>query len=209
MPGAQLVHSRKTYEAIKPPKASRKLKWQLASILDPHSIYPRTDKRVGECCIDKIRTSGNVNVTCSTQELIFLETSHTPPGPWPGWRARHLSDAWNPCVQSMTSMNPIQFKATAAILSPVGCFKNDRSVWRISMEEFDTAKDCGLIQPTFHTFHHQTQTPFRFIDIQQASHTWMVHAQEEFLNPASFVTDSTYHRQKKTRTNVPRNNFIL
>ena len=35
--------------------------------------------------------------------------------------------------------------------------------------------------PTFHAFHHQTQAPFRLIDIHQSSYAWMVHAQEEFL----------------------------
>jgi hypothetical protein len=34
---------------------------------------------------------------------------------------------------------------------------------------------------TFHAFHHQTQAPFRLIDIHQSSYSWMVHAQEEFL----------------------------
>lgn len=34
---------------------------------------------------------------------------------------------------------------------------------------------------TFHAFHHQAQSPFRFVDIHQSSYSWMVHTQKELL----------------------------
>lgn len=150
-------------------------------------MYPSTQKRIGECSIDQKK-----NLRKCKCDMLQLKNSSF-------WKLPTRLPVHDPSeelatfpTQEFPCLGGSKFKATAGIFSPAGCLKNySLKSLQCHMGASIQPKTCASTKPTFHTFHHQTQTPFRFIDIQQASHTWMVHAQEEFLNPASFVTDST------------------
>ena len=154
-----------------------------------------------------------------TQEFIFLETSHTPPGPWPEWRARHLSDAgismsrrlhWY--AASIDHMNPIQIQSHRSHFLASRMFK------KLQFEEspmshgcFDTAKDLCFNQAhlpyipspdsnALQIHRHPTSEPH--VD---GPCSRRVPEPSKLRHRLNGITVSL----KKTQINVPRNNFIL